>query len=95
MADSKFNTRVEISTTTQKPFRIIPGLTGIVQATKLLKQMDIVLGCEEVVMSTQEYMKKVVEDAGKDDDFKSGSWISATAYVNTNRGIVNANGGIL
>ncbi|GJZ93010.1 GPCR kinase [Tanacetum coccineum] len=31
---------------------------------------------------------KVVEDAGEDNDFKSGSWVSATNYVNTNGGIV-------
>ncbi|GKC99638.1 hypothetical protein Tco_1169913, partial [Tanacetum coccineum] len=28
--------------------------------------------------------KRVVEDVGKDDDFKSGSWVSATNYVNAN-----------
>nr|GEZ39022.1 hypothetical protein [Tanacetum cinerariifolium] len=33
-------------------------------------------------MSTQEYMKKVVED----EDFKSGSWVSSTDYVNANGG---------
>ncbi|GKD10523.1 GPCR kinase [Tanacetum coccineum] len=27
-------------------------------------------------------MQKVVEDVGEDDDFKSGSWVSATNYVN-------------
>ncbi|GJV29823.1 transposase, MuDR, MULE transposase domain protein [Tanacetum coccineum] len=43
----------------------------------------------EAVMSTQEYMKKVVEDVGKDEDFKSGSWVSATDYVNANGGIVS------
>ncbi|GJU58642.1 retrovirus-related pol polyprotein from transposon TNT 1-94 [Tanacetum coccineum] len=32
--------------------------------------------------------KKVVEDMGKDDDFKSGSWVSATNYVNANGGTV-------
>ncbi|GJZ93189.1 zf-CCHC domain-containing protein [Tanacetum coccineum] len=43
------------------------------------------------VMSTQEYMKKVVED----EDFKSGAWVSATDYVNANGGTScspNANG---
>ncbi|GKF11294.1 hypothetical protein Tco_0049220, partial [Tanacetum coccineum] len=39
-----------------------------------------------VVMSTQEYMKKVVEDVG--EDFKHGSWVSATDYVNANGGTV-------
>ncbi|GJY30416.1 GPCR kinase [Tanacetum coccineum] len=40
-------------------------------------------------MSTQEYMQKVVEDVDEDDDFKSGSWISATEYVNANGGTVS------
>ncbi|GJU08625.1 hypothetical protein Tco_1125055 [Tanacetum coccineum] len=81
------STRVETSTITQKPVRIIPDPVGIVQAAKLLKQTDIQDGGEGYVMSTQEYMKKVVEDVGKDKDFKSGSWVRATDYVNTNGGI--------
>ncbi|GJS18591.1 hypothetical protein Tco_0413063 [Tanacetum coccineum] len=44
-------------------------------------------GGEGCVMSTQEYMKKVVEDVGEDEDFKSGSWVSDTDYVNANGGI--------
>ncbi|GKE75295.1 GPCR kinase, partial [Tanacetum coccineum] len=31
---------------------------------------------------------KVVEDVAEDDDFKSGPWVSATNYVNTNGGTV-------
>ncbi|GKD18930.1 hypothetical protein Tco_1208088 [Tanacetum coccineum] len=46
--------------------------------------MDILLGLDGAVMSTQEYIKKVVEDVGEDEDFKSGSWVSATDYVNAN-----------
>ncbi|GJT49701.1 nucleolar protein 56-like protein [Tanacetum coccineum] len=64
--------------------RIIPGPAGIVQAAKLLKQRDILLGLDGAVMSTQEYMKKVVEDVGEDEDFKSRAWVSATDYVNAN-----------
>ncbi|GJW64714.1 AAA+ ATPase domain-containing protein, partial [Tanacetum coccineum] len=45
-------------------------------------------GGEGCVMSTQEYIKKVVEDVTEDEDFKSGSWVSATEYVNANGGIV-------
>ncbi|GJX18023.1 hypothetical protein Tco_0218855 [Tanacetum coccineum] len=63
---------------------IIPGLAGIVQAAKLLKQRDILLGLDGAVMSTQEYMKKVIEDVDEDEDFKSESWVSATDYVNPN-----------
>ncbi|GKE10611.1 transposase, MuDR, MULE transposase domain protein [Tanacetum coccineum] len=40
------------------------------------------------VMSTQEYIKKVVEDVDDDEDFKSGSWVSATDYVHATGGIV-------
>ncbi|GJY16198.1 hypothetical protein Tco_0386620 [Tanacetum coccineum] len=78
------STRVETSPSTQNLVRIISGLAGIVQASKLLKQMDILVGLDGVVMSTQEYMKKVVEDVG--EDFKRGSWVSATDYVNANGG---------
>ncbi|GKE37752.1 hypothetical protein Tco_1461157, partial [Tanacetum coccineum] len=56
-------TRVESSTATQKPVRIIPDPMGIVQ--------------------------EVVEDVGGDEDFKSGSWVSATDYVNANDDIVS------
>nr|GFC43595.1 hypothetical protein [Tanacetum cinerariifolium] len=51
--------------------------------------MDILLGWDGAVKSTQEYMKKIVEDVGEDDDFKSGSWVSATDYANANGGIVS------
>ncbi|GKE26851.1 hypothetical protein Tco_1442235, partial [Tanacetum coccineum] len=40
------------------------------------------------LMSTQEYMQKVVEDVGEDDDFKSGAWVSATNYVTATGGTV-------
>ncbi|GKB59296.1 zf-CCHC domain-containing protein [Tanacetum coccineum] len=83
------STCVETSPSTQNPVRIIPGTAGIVQATKLLKQRDILLGLDGAVMSTQEYMKKVVEDVGEDGDFKSGSWVSATDYMNVNGGTVS------
>ncbi|GJX33815.1 hypothetical protein Tco_0245372 [Tanacetum coccineum] len=34
-------------------------------------------------------IRKVVEDVGEDEDFKNGSWVSATEYVNANGGIVS------
>ncbi|GKD51427.1 hypothetical protein Tco_1280403 [Tanacetum coccineum] len=68
---------------------IIPGPVGIVQSAKLLKQRDIHLGWDEAVMSTIEYIKKMVEDVGEDEDFKSGSWVSDNDYVNANGGIVS------
>ncbi|GKF38253.1 hypothetical protein Tco_0118314, partial [Tanacetum coccineum] len=61
----------------------------IVQQANLLKIRDILLGWDGGVMSTQEYMKKVVEDVGEDEDFKSGSWVSATDYVHATGGIVS------
>ncbi|GKA44672.1 hypothetical protein Tco_0737468 [Tanacetum coccineum] len=67
---------------------IIPGPAGIVQQAKLLKEKVFILGSDGAIMSTQEYMQKVVEDVGEDDDFKSGPWVSATTYVNTNGGTV-------
>nr|GEZ54125.1 AAA+ ATPase domain-containing protein [Tanacetum cinerariifolium] len=65
---------------------MIPDPADIVQATKPLKQIDILLGLDGAVMSTQEFMKIAVEDVGEDEDFKSGSWVSATDYVNANGG---------
>ncbi|GKD63918.1 hypothetical protein Tco_1306026 [Tanacetum coccineum] len=56
---------------------IILDPTGIFQLAKLRKQLD------DSVLSTQEYIKRVVEDVGEDEDFKSGSWVSAD-YVNAN-----------
>ncbi|GKE44419.1 GPCR kinase, partial [Tanacetum coccineum] len=37
---------------------------------------------------TQEYMQKLVEDVGEDDDFKSGAWVSVTNYVTATGGTV-------
>ncbi|GKD17875.1 AAA+ ATPase domain-containing protein [Tanacetum coccineum] len=62
------------------------GPAGIVQAAKLLKQRDILLGLDGAIMSTQESMKKVGEDVGEDEDFKSEAWVSSTDYVNAKGG---------
>ncbi|GJX19564.1 hypothetical protein Tco_0222241 [Tanacetum coccineum] len=93
----------EITTTTQTPFssqnnqvdncivkpiRIIPGLDGIVQTAKLCKLADTQEGGEESVMSTQEYIRKVIEDVDEDDDFMRTSWLSVLEYVNVDEGIV-------
>ncbi|GJX93937.1 hypothetical protein Tco_0348523 [Tanacetum coccineum] len=67
---------------------IIAGPAGIVQQAKVLKENVFILDSDEALMSTQEYMQKVVEDVGEDDDFKSDAWISATNYVNAYDGIV-------
>nr|GEV74951.1 hypothetical protein [Tanacetum cinerariifolium] len=68
------------------------------KAAKLEKQMDAKLAWllekyyyrsqESVVMSTQKYMQKVVEDVNEDGDFNSGAWVSATNYVNAFAGTV-------
>ncbi|GKD82767.1 hypothetical protein Tco_1349606, partial [Tanacetum coccineum] len=42
-----------------------------------------------IVSGPAEYMKKVIEDVGDDEDFNSGSWVSAIDYVNANGGIVS------
>ncbi|GKE88817.1 zf-CCHC domain-containing protein [Tanacetum coccineum] len=82
------STRVEPSPSTPNLVRIIPGPAGIVQQAKLLKENIFILDSNGALMSTQEYMQKVVEDVGEDDDFKSGAWISATNYVTATGGIV-------
>ncbi|GJY87579.1 NIN-like protein, partial [Tanacetum coccineum] len=82
------STRVEPSPPTSNPVRIIPGPAGIVQQAKMLKEKVFILDSDGALMSTQEYMQKVVEDVGQDDDFMSGSWVSATNYVTVNGGTV-------
>nr|GFB46041.1 hypothetical protein [Tanacetum cinerariifolium] len=66
---SSISIRAEPSLSTSNSVRIIPGPAGIVQAAKLLKYRDILLGLDGAVMSTQEYLKKVVEN----EDFKSSA----------------------
>nr|GEU72857.1 hypothetical protein [Tanacetum cinerariifolium] len=88
VGSSSFSTHIENSHSNQNQVRIIPGPAGIVQQAKLLKKKVFILGSDGALMSTQEYMQKVVEDVGEDDDFKSGSWDSANNYVNTNGGTV-------
>nr|GFA15363.1 hypothetical protein [Tanacetum cinerariifolium] len=82
------STRVEPSTSNLNPVRIIPGPAGLVQQARLLKEKVFILDPDGALMSTQQYMDKVVEDVGDDDDFKSAAWVSATNYVNTFGGTV-------
>nr|GEY56648.1 hypothetical protein [Tanacetum cinerariifolium]GEZ35455.1 hypothetical protein [Tanacetum cinerariifolium] len=63
----------EVEEAEKRPVRIIPGPVGIVQLAKIRKQSDIHEGRNDSVLSTQEYMKQVVEDVGEDEDFNSGS----------------------
>ncbi|GJX33584.1 transposase, MuDR, MULE transposase domain protein [Tanacetum coccineum] len=39
-------------------------------------------------MSTQQYIRKVIEDMDEDDDFTCASWLSVVEYVNVDGGIV-------
>ncbi|GJW38126.1 hypothetical protein Tco_0063971, partial [Tanacetum coccineum] len=41
---------------------------------------------EESVFLTKEYIRKVVDDVGKDEDFKGRSWVSAVEFVNADGG---------
>nr|GEW58974.1 hypothetical protein [Tanacetum cinerariifolium] len=75
------STRIEPSSSTSNPIRIIPGPAGLVQRAKLLKENVFILDSDEALMSSQEYMQNVVEDVGEDADFNSGAWVSATNYV--------------
>ncbi|GJR15562.1 transposase, MuDR, MULE transposase domain protein [Tanacetum coccineum] len=79
---------VEPSSSTPNSVRIIPGPAGLVQRAKLLKENVCILDPDGALMSTQEYMQKVVEDVGEDADFNSGAWVSATNYVNAFGGTV-------
>ncbi|GJR05533.1 ribonuclease H-like domain-containing protein [Tanacetum coccineum] len=68
----------------EKSFRITLSPAGIVQVAKLHKQSDIHEGGDESVLLTQEYIRKVVDDVGEDEDFRGGSWVSAIEFVNAN-----------
>nr|GEX60517.1 hypothetical protein [Tanacetum cinerariifolium] len=82
------STRVEPSTPTINPVRIIPGPAGFVQQARMLKEKVFILDLDGALMSTQQYMDKVVKDVGEDDDFKSAAWVSVTNYVNAFGGTV-------
>ncbi|GKC41038.1 zinc finger, CCHC-type containing protein, partial [Tanacetum coccineum] len=82
------STRVEPSSSTSNTVRIIPGPAALVQRAKLLKENVFILDSDEVLMATQEYMQKVVEDVGEDADFNSVAWVSATNYVNAFGGTI-------
>nr|GEV59600.1 hypothetical protein [Tanacetum cinerariifolium] len=82
------STRVEPFTSTLNPVRIIPGPAGFVQQARLPKEKVFILDLDGALMSTQQYMEKVIEDVGDDDDFKSVTWVSATNYVNAFGGTV-------
>nr|GEY61396.1 hypothetical protein [Tanacetum cinerariifolium] len=81
--DAKLAWLLKNTTAAHKPIlaMIIPGPAGLVQQSKQLKENIFILDSDGALMSTQEYMQKVVDDVNEDDDFNSGAWISATNYV--------------
>ncbi|GKA51604.1 auxilin-like protein [Tanacetum coccineum] len=58
------STCFEPSSSTPNPVRIIPGPAGLVQRAKQLKENVFILDPDGALMSTQEYMQKVVVDVG-------------------------------
>ncbi|GJY17681.1 hypothetical protein Tco_0389172 [Tanacetum coccineum] len=85
---SSSSARVEPSPYTPNLVTIIPGPAGLVQRAKQLKENVFILDPDGALMSTQEYMQKVVEDVGEDSDFNNGAWINATNYVLSTGGTV-------
>nr|GEY74118.1 hypothetical protein [Tanacetum cinerariifolium] len=68
--------------------RIIPGLANIVQSVMLRKIADIREGGEDYVISTQEYVRKVIKDVSGDEDFMRGPWLSVVEFMNVD-GVVH------
>ncbi|GJV04656.1 hypothetical protein Tco_1338225 [Tanacetum coccineum] len=86
--DSDLQLTPVVRSSTSNPVKIILGPAGLIQRAKLLKDNVFILDPDGPLMSTQEYMQKVVEDVGEDADFNSGAWVSATNYVNAFGGTV-------
>ncbi|GJV55228.1 hypothetical protein Tco_1456233 [Tanacetum coccineum] len=53
----------------------------LVQQARLLKEKVFILDPDGALMSTQQYMDKVVEDVGDDDDFKSAAWLTMSIHL--------------
>ncbi|GJV08867.1 zinc finger, GRF-type containing protein [Tanacetum coccineum] len=61
----------------------------LVEVIKLKKDLCLQLFCGYVIMFIpEEYIRKVIEDVGEDDDFTRASWLSAIDYVNVDEGIM-------
>nr|GEW31401.1 ferredoxin-thioredoxin reductase catalytic chain, chloroplastic [Tanacetum cinerariifolium] len=69
--------------------RIILDLMGIVQATKLRRTTDIREGGHKYVVPIHDYIRKVIEEASKDDHFMRDAWVSAVEYLNAEGGITS------
>ncbi|GJW87468.1 hypothetical protein Tco_0162808 [Tanacetum coccineum] len=75
------STRVEPSSSTSNTVRIIPGPAGLVQRAKLLKENVFILDPDGVLMATQEYMQKVVEDVDIENFLKNEKLDQVVAIV--------------
>nr|GEZ43973.1 hypothetical protein [Tanacetum cinerariifolium] len=63
--------------------RIISGPAGILQLARLRKTSKIREGGDNGEMSTQEYVRKITEEASEDDHFTRVPWLSAIQYLET------------
>nr|GEW98397.1 hypothetical protein [Tanacetum cinerariifolium] len=61
--------------------RIIPGPAGILQLAQLHKTSEIREGGHNGEMSSQEYVRKITEEASEDDHFTRGPRLSAVQYL--------------
>nr|GEX32468.1 hypothetical protein [Tanacetum cinerariifolium] len=73
-----------------KPIRIIPCPSGVVQTANLRKIANTRECGKKSVMSTQKYIRKVIEDVDKDDNFTHAPWLSVLDYVNVDGGIMTS-----
>ncbi|KAM7471080.1 hypothetical protein LguiA_009263 [Lonicera macranthoides] len=63
-------------------FRLIPGPAGAIQAAMLRKAHEHRdLPPDESPVPTQEYIRRAVEDAEEDDDFRHNPWLSAVDFL--------------
>ncbi|GJT71808.1 hypothetical protein Tco_1031094 [Tanacetum coccineum] len=67
----------------------MPGLAGILQTMKLRKTTEIREDAHECVISTQEYARKIIEDASEDDHFMRGPWFSVVQDLDVEGGITS------
>ncbi|GJY90803.1 transposase, MuDR, MULE transposase domain protein [Tanacetum coccineum] len=61
--------------------RIIPGPAGILQLAQIRKTAETREGGHNCEMLTQEYVRKITEEASDDDHFTRGPWLSAVQYL--------------
>nr|GFA53110.1 hypothetical protein [Tanacetum cinerariifolium] len=66
---------------------IIHVPASILQAAKLRKTAEIREGGHDCEMPTQEYVRKIIEDACEDDHFTCGPSLSAVQCLAGERGI--------